>query len=461
MSNRARVPRYQVADPMAFDRRHVLHPYTSPTDPLPVYQVQSARGVRLKLEDGRELIDGMSSWWAAIHGYNHPSLNRAVHGQLRRMSHVMFGGITHRPAVELAARLLNMAPAGLEQVFFCDSGSVAVEVAIKMAFQFWRGRGGKRRDTLLTIRGGYHGDTFAAMSVCDPVTGMHGLFRGLLREQLFAPRPGPAFGGVWNERSVAGFERLLMAHSERVAAVILEPIVQGAGGMWLYSPRYLQRVRQLCDREGVLLILDEIATGFGRTGKLFACEHAAVAPDILCLGKALTGGYVSLAATLATERVTAGIAAGRPGTFMHGPTFMANPLACAVAVASIDLLLSSPWERRVRRIEAQLTQELAPCRDLPEVADVRVLGAIGVVETRRPVDVAALQRAFVERGVWIRPFGKLVYLMPPYLINSRDLGRLTAAVVDVLGVMPNDAERSRLNRLPRSDSSNTRTLSRK
>lgn len=427
------MPRRQVADPLVFDRRHILHPYTSPGDPLPVCQVKSARGVRLKLEDGRELIDGMSSWWAAIHGYNHPALNRAVRDQLRRVSHVMFGGITHRPAVELAARLLDLAPAGLEQVFFCDSGSVAVEVAIKMAFQFWRSRGETRRDTLLTVRGGYHGDTFAAMSVCDPVTGMHGLFRGLLREQLFAPRPGPAFNAVWNERSIAGFERLLMAHDGRIAAVILEPIVQGAGGMWLYSPRYLQRVRELCDREGVLLILDEIATGFGRTGKLFACLHAAVAPDILCVGKALTGGYVSLAATLASGRVTAGIAAGRPGTFMHGPTFMANPLACAAAVASLDLLLASPWQRRVSRIEAQLERELAPCRTLPQVADVRVLGAIGVVETQRPVNVAALQKAFVQRGVWIRPFGRLVYLMPPFVISTRDLSRLTAAVVEVLG----------------------------
>ncbi|HWR96813.1 MAG TPA: adenosylmethionine--8-amino-7-oxononanoate transaminase [Candidatus Methanoperedens sp.] len=419
-------------DLAAFDRAHLWHPYATLRDPHPVCPVRSASGVRLRLEDGRELIDGMSSWWAAIHGYNQPQLNAAARRQLRLMSHVMFGGLTHRPAVALAARLLEVVPPALRKVFFCDSGSVAVEVAIKMAFQYWRARGCPRKDRLLTVRGGYHGDTWAAMSVCDPVTGMHQLFRGLVREQLFAPVPGPAYGARWHGRSLRAFEKIIAANHRRIAAVILEPIVQGAGGLRFYAERYLEGVRRLCERFDVLLILDEIATGFGRTGSLFACEKAGISPDIMCVGKALTGGYLSLAATLATDEVGDVISAGRPGEFMHGPTFMANPLACAVAEASLDLLLSSPWRERVAAIERQLQQELEPCRSLAAVADVRVLGAIGVVETRRPLDPRFLQQAFVDRGVWIRPFGRLVYLMPPYIIAAGDLSRLTGSIRDVL-----------------------------
>jgi adenosylmethionine-8-amino-7-oxononanoate aminotransferase len=414
---------------LAFDRDHLWHPYTSMHAPLPVFPVESAAGVRIKLADGRELIDGMASWWSVIHGYNHPRLNAALQRQLERTAHVMFGGLTHAPAIELGQRLVRMTPATLTKVFFCDSGSIAVEVAIKMALQYQQAAGRTKRTRLLTVRGGYHGDTLGAMSVCDPVTGMHSLFAGVLAQQLFAPRPGPAFHEPWEDRFGSELERLFDAHADELAAIVLEPIVQGAGGMWFYQPEYLRRVRQLCDAHDVLLICDEIATGFGRSGRLFGCEHAGITPDIMCLGKALTGGYLTLAATLATDEVAEMISRGPAGgAFMHGPTFMANPLACSVACESLDLLEANDWRAQVGRIEARLRQGLEGCRAEASVADVRVLGAIGVVELERPVDVAQFQRFCVERGVWIRPFGKLVYVMPPYVIDDADLDR----VMDVM-----------------------------
>jgi adenosylmethionine---8-amino-7-oxononanoate aminotransferase len=414
------------------DRAHLWHPYSAMGDDHPVYPVLSAQGVRLTLADGRELIDGMSSWWCAIHGYNHPVLNAAIEAQLGKMAHVMFGGLTHAAAVQLAASLVSITPQPLQSVFFCDSGSVSVEVAMKLAIQYWQARGRPQKQRFLTVRGGYHGDTFGAMSVCDPVTGMHTLFSDVLARQLFAETPGCRFGEPCSEQDIETFSQLLQQHSRQIAAVIMEPIVQGAGGMRFYSAEYLQRVRALCDEYGVLLILDEIATGFGRTGKLFACEHAGVEPDILCLGKALTGGYLTLAATLTTDAVSDTVSRGEPGVFMHGPTFMANPLACAVAQASIELLLDSPWQQRIADIAAGLRDGLEPCRGLAGVADVRVLGAIGVIELREAVDLPAITRQFVDAGVWIRPFGKLVYLMPPYIINRQDLAMLTGAVVAAL-----------------------------
>jgi adenosylmethionine-8-amino-7-oxononanoate aminotransferase len=417
-----------------FDRLHVWHPYTSMVDPLPAYPVESARGVRIRLTDGRELVDGMASWWCAIHGYNHPRLNEAVRLQLDRMAHVMFGGLTHAPAVELAERLITLAPRSLQHVFFSDSGSVSVEVAIKMALQFCQATGRTGKTKLLTIRGGYHGDTFGAMAVCDPVTGMHERFRHVLPLHLFAERPESRFGEVLSRDDALRFETLLREHHHQVAAVILEPIVQGAGGMWFYAAEYLRFVADLCIELDVLLILDEIATGFGRSGRLLACEHAGVEPDVLCLGKAMTGGYLSLAATLASERVARGISADG-GVLMHGPTFMANPLATAVAGASIDLLLEGDWEARVAALERQLSAELAPLASHPSVRDVRVLGAIGVVQTHAPVPVADLQRHFVSRGVWIRPFNDLIYLMPPYVTPPADVTRLTQSIASALDLL--------------------------
>lgn len=414
------------------DQQFVWHPYSSLTDPIPAYQVVSAKGVYLQLADGRELIDGMSSWWCAIHGYNHPVLNEAAKNQIDKFSHVMFGGITHAPAVELCEKLVAITPPGLDKVFLSDSGSVAVEVAIKMAFQYWISQGQSAKSQLLTLRSGYHGDTFAAMSVCDPKTGMHHMFDQVVAKHHFAPAPQTGVHEEWNEEDIAEFAEIIASKSDRLAAVILEPIVQGAGGMRFYSPMYLKRVRELCDQYNVLLIADEIATGFGRSGRLFACEWAGISPDIICLGKAITGGYMTLAATLCSEEVSRGICEGEAGCFMHGPTFMGNPLACSVANASIDLLLNSDWQANIQRIEHTLTTQLAPFAALDSVAEIRVLGAIGVIEMHQPVNLAEIQKKFVAEGIWVRPFGKLVYVMPPYITSDDELTTLLNGIYIVL-----------------------------
>jgi len=419
---------------LATDHEKVWHPYAPMPGRTPVFAVESADGVRIRLADGSELIDGMSSWWCAIHGYNHPVLNRAIRHQLGSMAHVMFGGLTHEPAIRLAQTLVEITPPGLDAVFFADSGSVSVEVAIKMAIQYQAARGETHRQKLVALRGAYHGDTLGAMAVCDPVTGMHTLFNRVLTPHFFADRPRVPYGGEWHSDDIRSLAALLHDREAEIAAVILEPVVQGAGGMWFYHPEYLRTVRELCDTHGVLLIADEIATGFGRSGKLFACEHAGVSPDILCVGKALTGGYMTLAATLATREVADAISEGT-GAFMHGPTFMANPMACAVANASIGLLLAGDWPQAIAKIEGRLRADLEPCRDMPAVEDVRVLGAIGVVELRRPVDMTTIPDEFVSRGVWVRPFNNLVYVMPPYTITPRDLRKVTRAIRELVSAL--------------------------
>lgn len=420
---------FNSSDLARLDRAHVWHPYTSFTTPGMVTPVSHAQGVKLYLADGSELIDGMSSWWSTLHGYNHPVLNQAVIDQVGKMAHVMFAGITHEPAVKLASTLAQITPDGLNKVFFSDSGSVAVEVALKMAMQYWHAQGQAQRTTFLTLKRGYHGDTFGAMSVCDPHSGMHHLFHHALSHHLFAEAPSCGFDEPFQETHIAKFAQLIQQHRQKIAAVILEPVVQGAGGMRFYSPHYLRRVRELCDQHSILLIVDEIATGFGRTGKLFACEHAGISPDIMCIGKALTAGYITLAATLCNDKVSNGICSGDNGVFMHGPTYMANPLACAVANASIDLLLNSDWQTAVTAIGQQMREELAPCKDFSYVTDVRVLGAIGVVELEGAVNTGELMPLFIEQGVWVRPFGNIIYLMPPFIICKDDLSKLTSAVI--------------------------------
>lgn len=420
---------------LAYDREHVWHPYASMRNPIKVWQVESARGVMLSLAGGLEVIDGMSSWWAVAHGYNNEHINEALKRQISKMSHVMFGGLTHEGAVLLAKRLIEIAPRNMQKIFFSDSGSVSVEVAMKMALQYWHAKGAKNKTKFATARGGYHGDTWNAMSVCDPVGGMHSIFSGRLPINFFAPKPNPAFGEPWSGDSIGAMRALLRDNKDEIAAVIIEPIVQGAGGMRFYHPQYLKELRALCDEFGILLILDEIATGFFRSGRLFACEYAGVEPDIMCVGKALTGGYMSFAATLASDDIADTISDGGVGLFMHGPTFMANPLACAAANASLDLVLQPQTLQNVLRIEKKLKDGLAAARDIKGVADARALGAIGVLEMEKPIDMAKAQELLIERGVWLRPFGRLLYTMPPYISTDSQLERITSAMVEVAGLI--------------------------
>jgi adenosylmethionine-8-amino-7-oxononanoate aminotransferase len=415
-----------------FDRKHIWHPYTSMSQPLPSYLVESAKGVNITLATGENLIDGMSSWWSVLHGYNHPKLNEALIKQTEKMAHVMFGGLTHEPAINLCEKLIEMTPEPLEHIFLSDSGSVAVEVAMKMAIQYWQSLGQKQKHKLLTVRNGYHGDTFAAMSVCDPVNGMHQIFESVLMQNIFAPAPTSSFHGQWNEQELNSLKKLFKENHHTIAAFIIEPIVQGTGGMNFYHPEYLKACRQLCDQYNVLFIADEIATGLGRTGKLFACQWADISPDIMCLGKTLTGGYMTLAATLCTKEIANTISEGDAGCFMHGPTFMANPLACAVANASLEILQTNEWQQQIASIETYLINYLMPLNEHHAVSNARVLGGIGVVETKEAVNMAYIQKRFVELGVWIRPFGKLIYIMPPFISQESDLAQLVNAIKAVL-----------------------------
>jgi len=419
-------------DDLAFDRDHIWHPYTSMTNPLPSFMVESAYGVYINLASGEQLIDGMSSWWSVLHGYNHPDLNKALVEQSKKMSHVMFGGLTHKPAIELCKKLVRITPKGLNKVFLSDSGSVAVEVAMKMAIQYWVAKAKPNKNKMLTVKNGYHGDTFATMAVCDPVTGMHHMFDRVLTKHYFAPAPTVMIDEQWHEQDVAELTELFKKHHDDIAALIIEPIVQGTGGMRFYHPEYLKACRVLCNKYNVLFIADEIATGLGRTGKLFACEWADISPDIMCLGKTLTGGYLTLAATLCTNEIAESISNGEAGCFMHGPTYMGNPLACAVANASIELLERSNWQDNITRIENTLKQHLVPLKSHSQVKNTRVLGSIGVVETMSAVNMAVIQKRFVELGVWIRPFGKLIYIMPPLISSDQHLQKLVDAIATVI-----------------------------
>ncbi|HAS44625.1 MAG TPA: adenosylmethionine--8-amino-7-oxononanoate transaminase [Microscillaceae bacterium] len=422
----------QEAD-LAFDQKHIWHPYTSMANPLPTYPVKSAKGVHIQLDNGQNLIDGMSSWWCAIHGYNHPTLNEAMERQIRQMSHVMFGGITHEPAIRLCQKLVEITPDQLDKVFLCDSGSVSVEVAIKMALQYWHSLGKPQKSRLMTIKKGYHGDTFGAMSVCDPVGGMHHIFSQFLPQQIFIDQPISRFEEGLHPQDEENLKKAFEQHHHEAAAFILEPVVQGTGGMRMYSPEFLNHLSTLCKAYDVLLIFDEIATGFGRTGKLFATEHTQIQPDIMCLGKALTGGTMTMATTLATEKVAVTISEGEAGVFMHGPTFMANPLACSAALASLELLETTHWQTKVLNIESQLKQTLTPLQAAPQVKDVRVLGAIGVVECHQNIHVGNIQKFFVnEHQVWIRPFRNLIYMMPPFITPPEALDKLCLAIQESL-----------------------------